>query len=140
MNKWMVPVASFALALVLAMVAGPKTKLLARDPGGPTAPGTCVDLHNLYGVTLVSKTTADAAVDINFLHALPATKTGNTVGYTCKVALKYKVMSNGVEVTRPLEVELLAKPPLWQKVEVDVVDTKIGVAFRSKIAEFDKAI
>src|SRR4051812_38382621 len=147
MNKrtqsWMVPVSSFALAIVLALVAGPKPKALARDPGTPTGGAACVcDVKNFSWFTQVIVDDITAGGEYDFQYGIPATKTNNSVGNTCNVRVTYQVTNaGGFVATRTLDVALDPKPKFFRVDAVTVEETKkIRADWSGKAKDLDKAL
>jgi hypothetical protein len=142
-HSWMVPVASFALAVVLALVAGPKSRVLARDAGSGTGGAVCVcDVKNFSWFTQVIVDDISAGGEYDFQYGIPATKTNNSVGNTCNVRVTYQVTNGaGLLATRTLDVPLDPKPKFFRVDAVTVEETKkIRVDWRGKGKDLDKAL
>jgi hypothetical protein len=142
-QSWMVPVSSFALAVVLAMVAGPKSKALGRDPGTGTGGDGCVcDVKNFSYFTQVLVDDITTGGTYDFQYGIPATKTNNTVGNTCNVRVTYQVTNaGGIVATRTLDVPLDATPKTFRVDAKDVEETKeIRVDWKGNAKDLDKAL
>ena len=145
MRSWMVPVSSFALAVVLAMVAGPKSKGIARDSGGGTGGGggVCVcDVKNFSYFMSVIVNDITAGGEYDFQYGIPVTKTNNSVGNTCNVRVTYQVTNaGGILATRTLDVPLDPKPKFFRVDAKDIEETlKIRADWKGNAKDLDKAL
>ena len=144
--SWMIPVSSFALAVVLAMVAGPKSKVIARDAGGGTGGGgggACVcDVKNFSYFTQVLVNDITAGGEYDFQYGIPVTKTTNSVGNTCNIRVTYQVTNaGGFLATRTLDVALDPKPKFFRVDAKDVEETKaIRADWKGNTKDLDKAL
>ena len=124
MRTWMVPVSTFALALVLAMVAGPKPALLARKFADPTAPIVCMsDLTNYYSLGKLAAGVYTAEGEFNILAGVPGEDTNTNLLYTGVLLHEIIVRFRGVPTTIPVPAPMPGKPPGANRAANGIVGT-----------------
>ena len=114
-TSWWVPVSSFAIAVLLAFLVGPKSSLYARPPAGGTggAPTCFCDVKNLDVTTSFTLPDITANATYDFEGGIPGADSNTWLDHYGYVVLTVttKLPSGAPGPNSTLEVDMKAKKP-----------------------------